>query len=154
MLIIKLAKAFKDHKIPYALVGGYAVALHGVTRGTIDIDLVINLDRKHYLAAEGILKGLGLAPKLPVTAQEVFLFRKEFIKKRNLIAWSFSNPERPIEVVDIIITENLKNLNVKRVFYHNQEIFIIGLQDLIKMKKKSKRPQDIEDVLALEEKLK
>ena len=41
MLITQLCHSLEEHQIRYALVGGYAVALYGAVRGTVDIDFVI-----------------------------------------------------------------------------------------------------------------
>ena len=43
MLLLRVTRAFAKARVRYALVGGYAVALHGAIRGTMDIDLVIGL---------------------------------------------------------------------------------------------------------------
>ena len=80
MFIVKLAKALDQHKVTYALVGGFAVCLHGAVRGTVDIDLVISLVEGEFLKAEKVFLSLGLFPKLPVTGREVFQFRKEYIE--------------------------------------------------------------------------
>src|SRR5579871_1317334 len=95
----RICGCFEQHGIPYAVVGGYAVALHGATRGTLDIDFIVSLDEKVFLKVEEALLALGFRSRLPITAHEVFMFREEYIKNRNLIAWSFYNPENPMEVV-------------------------------------------------------
>jgi hypothetical protein len=150
MFLIELTKMLDKHGINYALVGGYAVALHGAVRGTVDIDIVIKRDQSAFSQAEQALKSMGLKPRLPVTADEVFLFREEYINNRNLIAWSFANPDNPIEIVDIIITENLDEIRsvVKNV--QGRNIKIADIPSLIAMKNRSGRQQDLEDVKALE----
>ncbi len=40
MFLLRISQAFQQANIPYALVGGYAVALHGAVRGTIDVDII------------------------------------------------------------------------------------------------------------------
>jgi len=150
MFVIRLANTLDKHAVNYALVGGYAVALHGAVRGTVDIDIVIPLTQNAFNKTEQALKALGLQPRLPVSADEVFLFREEYINNKNLIAWSFVNPDKPTEIVDVIITEDLKSMKpeVKNVLGKN--IKIADIVSLIRMKTRSGRPQDIEDVKALE----
>ena len=41
MFIHEVCAVLAKAKVPYAIVGGYAVALHGVMRGTVDVDVVI-----------------------------------------------------------------------------------------------------------------
>jgi hypothetical protein len=149
MFLEQVIRVLKKHAVPFAVAGGYAVALHGATRGTVDIDIVIRIRKEDFVAAEAALKGIGLMPRLPVTAEEVFQFRKEYIKKRNLVAWSFVNPDRPIEIVDILLTEDLSKRKAVILRAGGLEIPVLALEDLIAMKTKSGRPQDLEDVRAL-----
>jgi hypothetical protein len=136
--------------VRYAIVGGHAVALHGAVRGTVDIDIAIAWSRKSLLATEKALQDAGLVSRLPITANDVFDFRKEYIENRNLIAWNFYNPEDLSEQVDIIITYDLTRKRTKRIVLAGEPVQILSLKDLIEMKRKTGRPQDIEDVRALE----
>lgn len=146
----KVCSCFEKHKIPYAIVGGYAVALLGAARGTIDVDFITKLEEQTFLKIEEAFKSLGFVSRLPVTAKEVFTFRQEYIEKRNLIAWSFYNPRNPLEIVDIIITENLDDCTTVNKTLDGQKIKVLSKTDLIRMKKKSGRPQDLIDIEALE----
>ena len=110
MLIEKVIKSLSQHKVQYALVGGYAVALHGAVRGTVDIDFIIALNQRSFRQTEKALNSIGLKSKLPIIADDVFNFREEYIEKRSLVAWSFTNPDNPLEIVDIIITEDAKQI--------------------------------------------
>lgn len=150
MLIQKVCDAFSDHKVDYAIVGGYAVALHGAVRGTMDLDVIIQCNLKAFLAIENAMRQLGFESRVPVTGHEVFHFREEFIKNRNLIAWSFYNPKDLSEVVDIILTHDLSKMRKKKIKLSQKNIFILSKKDLIQMKKESARPQDLADVEALE----
>ena len=149
MLIVRVAAALDAAKVPYALVGGYAVALHGVVRGTVDIDLVLRFRLEDFERADEALRSIGLASRLPVTASEVFRFRAEYIANRNLTAWTFVNPADPSEIVDVILTHDLTGMKTKRVSVLRGTIKILAIDDLIRMKLASGRPQDIEDVRAL-----
>ena len=148
--ITRLTEAFAHYRVPHALVGGYAVALHGAVRGTIDIDCIIEHTEANFEACEEALRSIGLVPRLPISAREVFQFREEYITRRNLIAWSFYNPTNPIEVVDIIITHNLADFKVVSLRFGIHKVRVISLRDLINMKRASGRPQDLEDVKMLE----
>jgi hypothetical protein len=123
MWLLRVTAALDHAKVPYALVGGFAVALHGVVRGTVDIDLVLRFRETDFTRADDAFRSIGLMPRLPVTASEVYRFRVEYIENRNVTAWTFVNAANPSEIVDVA--------------------------DLIRMKTKSGRPQDLEDVRAL-----
>ncbi len=149
MFIQKLIQTLERHKVRFAIAGGYAVALHGAVRGTADIDLVIALDKENFTRAEAALKAQGLSPRLPVTAENVFQFRREYIQNRNLIAWSFVNIQNPVEIVDIIVTHDLKQMKIKQIKTPAGILPILSIEDLIAMKKQSARPQDLADIEAL-----
>ena len=150
MFLQSVIRILEKHRIKYALVGGYAVALHGVIRGTVNIDIVIALTKTSLEGAESALGNIGLQSRLPITAADVYQFRKEYIENRNLVAWSFVNPDNPVELVDILITEDVKNLKTVTRQAFGMKIKVAAIPDLIAMKKKSGRPQDIEDIRMLE----
>lgn len=149
MFIYRLIGALESRRVNYAIAGGYAVALHGAVRGTVDIDIVIRLTRKDFLAIEAALKDMGLQSRLPLKAEEVYEFREEYIKNRNLLAWNFINDYNPTESVDIILTEDLRKLRTKGIRAGRKTLRIVSIDDLIKMKEKSGRQQDLEDIKAL-----
>jgi len=149
MLLLRVAKALDQARVPYALVGGYAVALHGAVRGTVDVDLAIRMKEGDFLRTERALTGLGLQSRLPVTAAEVFRYREEYVRNRSLTAWSFVNPARLSEIVDVMLTEDLAKMAVKRIRVRGQAIRLASIDDLVRMKRASGRPQDLEDVEAL-----
>ncbi|MGE0173534.1 MAG: hypothetical protein AB7T49_12125 [Oligoflexales bacterium] len=148
-LIEKICGEFAKEKIPYAIVGGFAVALHGAVRGTIDIDIITNIALENFEKIESSLKRMGFASRLPVVAREVFSFREEYIKNRNLIAWSFYNTSNPTEVVDVIITHDLKNFKTAVKEFRGHKLVILAIDDLMAMKEESGRPQDLLDIAAL-----
>lgn len=150
MFLKRLAQALEKANVRYALVGGYAVALHGAVRGTVDIDLVLALNREQFRKLEKAVATLGLKSHLPVTAEEVFDFREEYIARRNLIAWSFVNESNPTEVLAVIITHDVNEMETVDLQLGGFTVPVVSIDELIKMKKASARPQDIEDIAALE----
>ncbi len=150
MFIHKVCKALEDAKIPYAVVGGYAVAFHGAPRGTFDVDFAIRWTLGNLEKMEAVLKQIGLLSRIPVDAKTIFTFRDEYIKNRNLISWSFYNPIKTSEQVDIIINYDLAHARTKTIRTSEGKIVILSREDLIAMKKASGRPQDLEDIKSLE----
>ncbi|MGZ3745380.1 MAG: nucleotidyl transferase AbiEii/AbiGii toxin family protein, partial [Pseudobdellovibrionaceae bacterium] len=80
MLLYQIIDIFDFSKIKYALVGGYALALHGVVRATVDVDLVLNLKQNDFERAEQALGKIDLQSRLPIRAQDVIKMRKEYIE--------------------------------------------------------------------------
>ncbi len=149
MFIQKVIRTLDKHRVKYVLVGGYAVALHGAIRGTVDIDIAIALNRATFKRAETALQEIDLESRLPVTAEEVFSFRKEYIQRRNLKAWSFVNPRNPLDVVDILITEDASKIRTVKKRAFGMIVKVAAITDLIAIKKKAGRAQDLEDIKAL-----
>lgn len=147
----EIAGFLSREKVNFSVVGGYAVALHGAVRGTVDLDIIIEHTQEQFEACERALKKAGLEPRLPVSAKDVFQFRREYIERRNLVAWSFYNPRNPIEIVDVIITHDLKGLRSVQKKLGTGRIPVLSIEDLVAMKKASGRPQDLEDIKMLEE---
>lgn len=149
MFILRVCDILQKHKIPYAIVGGHAVALHGAIRGTIDIDFITKWSLKNLVAIEKALSEIGLKPRLPITPEDLFNFKDEYIKNKNLIAWNFINPLDPTEQIDVVITFDLANTTSKKIKIKDRTINLISKKDLIKMKEQSGREQDLIDIEAL-----
>ena len=149
MLLLRVARALDRARVPYALVGGFAVALHGAVRGTVDVDVAIRLQEAVFQRTEKAFIALGLQPRLPVTASEVFRFREEYVRNRNLRAWTFVNTSLPSEIVDVILTEDPADMDIKKIRIEDQIVRVASVADLIRMKRGTGRPQDREDVKAL-----
>lgn len=150
MLLVEVARAFELGGVRYAVVGGYAVALHGAVRGTVDLDLVLELDRANYEAAEAALLSLGFQARLPLRASDVFDQRLDHIRHRNLLAWSFVDPKDPSRLVDILIAYEAVPLSTIVKTIGGVRVQVLDKRELIAMKTASGRPQDLEDVRALE----
>ncbi len=150
MFIHEVCAVLNKYKIPYAIVGGYAVALHGAVRGTVDVDFVIRWSLKNLEKAEKALTELGLVSLIPINAKNLFHFRDDYIRERHLIGWNFYDPSNPLRQVDLIVTYDLKNAHTKTIKTAGGQLKILALDDLIAMKKASGRPQDLSDVKALE----
>lgn len=153
MLIYQLVEELKKSKIQFVIVGGYALALQGIIRATMDIDFVLKLDLKNYELAENCFKKLGLTSRIPVRAQDIIKMRKEYIKKRNLIAWSFVDYKNPTKQVDIIITKDISEIEVEIISVGGYKIPVASLKSLLKMKTESARPQDLVDIERIKEAL-
>ncbi len=51
----QILAALNEHDVRYVVVGGFAVAAHGVVRATADLDLVVQLDWKNAAALAAAL---------------------------------------------------------------------------------------------------
>jgi hypothetical protein len=149
MFLKKIKDKLSTEGIPFAIVGGYAVAIHGVARGTFDLDLITEISEENFVKMESILGSIGLKSILPISATEIFRNLELYQREKNLIAWNFVNPERQRESLDIILTEDIRNCKIEQAKTDFGSLPVISLEDLIRMKSKTNRAQDIEDVRAL-----
>lgn len=149
MFLYEVIEALNSVKARFALAGGFAVALHGAVRGTVDLDIVIALTPLNLANVEKGLMNIGLRSRIPVGAKEIAQFRKEYIEKRNLIAWNFYHPNDPTRLVDVILTHDVKEMKTISIRSGGYVIPVLSVEELIKMKQKSGRPQDLEDIKAL-----
>ena len=146
----RVCRALQHAGVDYAVVGGQAVALHGVVRGTVDVDVVLRWTRETVEKAAAALSAMGLMSRIPVTARDVFERRDHYVENRNLVAWNFYDPHSPIDEVDIIIAYDLEGKAVQHLELSSSTVAVLAVADLIEMKRRSGRPQDMADAAALE----
>ena len=142
--------------INYAVCGGAAVVMLGFARLTMDLDLIVDLDKKNLGKLYDALIKLGYKINIP-------LLREDFINKdklgqleasKNMKVVSFYNTNDPFKVIDVgvnlpYIQEILKNK--KNIDAGDLSIPTIFIDDLIKMKEELARPKDLIDVENLKE---
>lgn len=153
MFVLDVVAEFSRRKIKFALVGGYALALHGIVRATMDVDLVLGLSSKSLHEAESALKAIGLTSRIPVKASDIAEFRTEYIKNRNLVAWSFVDFNDPTRQVDLLIVLGIEEITVEKVSFGGKTIPVASLEDLLKMKLSANRPEDQSDISKIRDKL-
>ena len=151
MFVHRVLKALQKNKVKFAIAGGWAVALHGAVRSTVDLDIAVALTQTNMENVEKALRAIGLESRPPLHASDVIQFRTEYIKNRQMMAWRFASPSNGAEVVDVLIIEDLRDLSVESIQLRGKQTPVVALEDLIQMKKRSGRPQDLEDIKALKE---
>lgn len=151
----KVFRELNKAKVDYLVVGGVAVNLHGYIRFTGDLDLLILLNEKNIQKMDKVMKKLGYHPRLPVSIHELSKRERvrEWFKKKNLRAFTFMPPRNnPLEI-DIIIEESLKFSIIKKDKTVKQiekvRIPVVSIEQLLKMKRKAGRSNDIQDIKAL-----
>jgi len=138
------------------VVGGVAVVLHGYARMTADLDLVVDWDAPSAARALEALAGLGLKPRAPVDAKGLLdpKTRKTWREEKGMMAFSFIDPKNPLFAVDLFVEPPLPFESLwtrsRSVSLGKTSVRIAAIEDLISLKKKSGRPQDLADVEALE----
>jgi hypothetical protein len=126
------------NKAEYLIVGGYAVGIHGHPRYTGDLDIWLNTTPEN---AEKILQSVN-----QFGFSSFKLSKEDFIKPGNVIQLGY--PPLRIDLLTEIdgVTFQECYKNRKEVLIENMQVNFIGYSDLLKNKKKSGRPRDIDDI--------
>ncbi|MEW6002884.1 MAG: hypothetical protein AB1638_09600 [Nitrospirota bacterium] len=139
-------------KIDYLVVGGLAVNFHGVPRMTYDIDLMILLEEGNVSKLVTKLTNWGYRTKVPVNPMDLAdeVKRSSWIQEKGMKAVNFYSETLPIGEIDIIFDspipyDELKSRAVMIELY-GEKIPTVSIRDLIELKEKSGRKQDIADV--------
>jgi predicted nucleotidyltransferase len=138
----ELLEEFERAGVEYVLVGGYAVAYHGRSRSTKDIDLVLEGSDENLARAATALETFGAAPSIvndvrKMNADEI-VFMGEPPMRVDLL--------RAIEGVSAAALFG----RAVRGSLDGIPIRVISLDDLIANKRAVGRPQDLIDVAFLE----
>ncbi len=156
MYYFDILKALHENGIDYLLVGGLAVNLYGAPRVTQDLDVVLAMRKDNILKFNRALAGLGYVPRLPVNPDDLAdeAVRELWVREKNMKAFSYYNSKNNYRVIDVVLFyntdyETLKHgATVKKAA--GVDIHLVGIDDLIAMKRFSGRAQDLSDVAILE----
>jgi predicted nucleotidyltransferase len=148
-------KKLNQKKIDYLVVGGLAVNLHGIPRMTYDLDLMILLEPKNILEIVAFLSKLGYRPRAPVDPKELAdgEKRNSWIKEKNMKAFTFYSDKHPLGEIDLLIDTPVPYPQLKKraisIEIQGVPIPVVSIPDLIRLKRKTGRKQDISDVQLL-----
>lgn len=152
-------KALHRAKVRYLVAGGVAVNLHQIVRATVDLDLILHLEKKNVMKFVHVMKKLGYTPKVTVNPKDLAdeQKRESWILEKNMMVFSFINPNNPMEIIDIFVREPFPFEKIygrrKEVKAFGAKIPILGIEDLIKLKRKAGRDKDLYDIRLLRKKL-
>lgn len=142
-------------KVRYLVVGGVAVVLHGHLRTTLDLDLVLQLDKDNLEKALKVFTDLGFQPQVPVPLRSFAdpEIREAWTRQKNMTVFSLWHSDFQGFAVDLFLQEpfdfELAYDRALEVTLHDVRATVISLPDLIEMKRIAGRPQDQIDVEAL-----
>lgn len=148
--------AFEEAGVRYVVVGGMAVVMSGVVRATVDLDLVVDLERESALRAVLTLEGLGLQPRVPVSAADFAdpAIRERWIRDKHMQVLSFYDPKHVAREVDVFVAYPLdfESLVARAVptAVGDRTVPVAAPEHLIEMKRVAGRARDLDDIEALE----
>lgn len=138
------------------VVGGVALVLQGAVRMTADLDLMVALNEKNLTVFVEAMNEMGFKPKAPVPS-EAFISvhnRETWLHDKGMLMFSFYHPGEMVSLVDVFVHEPIPydEMRERRDFkvVDDFSIPVASIPDLIRLKRISGRPQDVEDIKALE----
>ena len=152
MFYIDLFAGLHRHRVDYVLIGGLAVALHGVERATMDIDISIALTPANLAALIDTARELRLQPVLPValeTIADVEQLRR-WCEEPNMLVFALRTPDIAGVTIDILLFPevNFFDLSARAIEIElgNVPVRLAAIPDLIALKQAAARPMDLADI--------
>lgn len=145
-------QALAKLQVRYLVAGGFAVNFHQVQRATVDLDLIIQIERENILKFISLMKDLGFTPRQPVKPEDFAdeHIRKSWILDRGMMVFTFIHRNNPLEVIDLFSEEPIpfEDLWKERfeVAAFGLKIPVISKQHLIQLKTKANREKDRFDI--------
>ncbi len=143
-------RALNRARVDYVVFGGVAAILYGIHRSTMDIDIMIDLESKNITKFFKAITDLGYSPKVPVTLEEFTdpKIRKTWIKDKNMKVLSFYHKKDNYKMVDVSIGQLMNYAHVEKKIFKISgiKVPVIAFEQLVKLKKKAGRPQDLIDL--------
>lgn len=140
----------------YVVVGGFAVVLHGHTRLTLDVDLVVDLDPEPAREIVDALTGRGFIPRAPVKARDFAnaSIRDAWVEEKGMQVFTMVDRSNPRLVVDLFVRrpvdfDALWN-RAEMIELEGVPVRVAAIEDLIVMKRAAGRAQDLDDIRHLE----
>ncbi|MCK4248728.1 MAG: hypothetical protein KAV18_05825 [Candidatus Omnitrophica bacterium] len=147
--INKIFKLFAAYKIPYFIIGGAALALHGIPRNTLDVDIMIPASK------ETLINLFKAAQKSGLKLQQVNIVSLVDKPKLLIGQWLTFEDKKKRQLLDVFLEKEscFKSIYKRSISYVLNKINfqVVSLKDLEKMKKDSGRPIDLADLALIKE---
>jgi predicted nucleotidyltransferase len=148
---LEILNQLHDHHVDFVIVGGVAAALHGGARVTFDLDVVPALQPASWDAAIALLWSLGARPRIPESLERIRDLHavRQWREEKGMRALNFRTSDGSVDV-DLLVDESdrfevLRDRAV-RVTLDHRTFFVASITDLIEMKRRAGRPQDLLDI--------
>jgi len=146
-----LFRVLAEHGVDYLIVGGFAVQAHGFRRGTVDLDIVPRPDLANLSRLGEALASIGA--RLFRSAAPVNVGDPHLLRRASLVPLMTDHGR--LDILNVASTAGLSadygalRERALGVELDGVPLAVIGLDDLIRMKRAAGRDQDLEDIRAL-----
>jgi predicted nucleotidyltransferase len=138
-LLAKLGGALDSARIPYMVIGGQAVLLHGEPRLTRDIDITLGVDASELRRVMSAVTAIALTPSVPDV--------DAFVHDTNVLPLSDVSSGLRVDLIFSFTPYEAEAINrAVSVILDGVSVQFASAEDLIIHKLVAGRPRDIEDV--------
>lgn len=146
-----LFRVLAQRRVEYLIVGGFAVQAHGFRRGTVDLDIVARPDLVNLSRLGEALVSIGarlFRAEAPVKVGDPDLLRRASVVP-------LMTDHGRLDILSVASTAGLSgDYDALRdralvIEFHEVTLAVLGLDDLIRMKRAAGREQDLADIRAL-----
>jgi len=153
---IEILSQLHDRHVEFVIVGGVAASLHGGSRVTFDLDLVPSLAEESWRAAVDLLWSMGARPRIPEPLERIRDVEqvRRWQRDKGMLALNFRAPDGSTEV-DLIVSESGRFTSLREravaIAIEQRTFFVASIDDLVEMKRRAGRPQDLLDIAQLQD---
>lgn len=142
---VNFTESLNQENVDYAICGGWAMAIHGLPRATVDIDLLIS--------NEDLNKAWTIAQNLGYDVEGLPLHFHDGIIEIRRISKIDKESKRLFTIGFLLVTESLKDIweNREQIEWEDGKLWTVSREGLILLKTISGREQDLLDVKKLRE---
>ena len=156
--VAALLDALTSHGVDFLMIGGYAVAAHGVLRATKDLDIVPRPSRENFERLQKAVESADGEPILKGDDFDVAEMPMQFSPEALIEGggnWALETRFGQLDVLQNVEPEKpyselysrSMEIDVPGV---SEKVHVVGYDDLIAMKTAAARPRDLTDVADLE----
>lgn len=152
MGMFELLKLLAKSEVDFVLVGGLAVALHGYSRFTVDVDVALAMDAENlrkFIVAAG---QAGLRPTIPVPIESLTQpdLIEQWHREKGMLVFSLRTAEKVPLVLDVLVKPVVPYADLRQqatlLDIGELKIAVAGIDHLIAMKTGTGRSKDQIDI--------
>jgi hypothetical protein len=146
-----LFRVLAEHRVEYIVVGGFAVYAHGFLRGTVDLDVIPRPDLANLSRLGEALVSIGA--RVHRAAEPVNVADPHILQRAALVPLMTDHGR--LDLLNVASTSGVPadyaslRERALEIELDDMRLAIIGLDDLIRMKRAASREQDLADIRAL-----
>jgi len=144
----RILETLDRHGVDYLTIGAWAVIAHGYVRATADIDFVARLDEQNLTRLAAALSELN-ARLRRVDAEQLDIDPRDPLVLANGASFTMDTDAGPLDFLNNVpgaADYNEMRSRARRVKAAGVTVWVVGYEDLMRMKETSGREQDLLDI--------